>query len=220
MPYILLLLSFWKEEEGCSGGCGKDILYWVAVKVPQIIADELAPPELAPPEPAQDELTQEELEQEEQARLDQLVQARLTRVKELWSDILSDMQLDAKTRGIVLPEFLSNEVIDFLTDENESHGLEVCVTSNKSYYDSCCNGWSYCKHKDEFISTPNEYDDNQYEMETVYPPAFDFEGDHDIMVVGPDEEEFNFTLEIALCNTGGRQVKHCFLDARGETIKV
>ena len=160
--YILLLISHWEQEGGCSGGDGYDTLYWVAIRVPMKIAREY--------------VTWFVDEEDEYRYLD-IADLDLGHVNRLWDSLLQHLRTEAETHDIDLPEYLFNDVMEFCTDNSESWEVELCVISNNGY--SCCSGWTRYLHANEFVAEPSEYDENRYDMTTTSPPDFDFDGDED-----------------------------------------
>lgn len=158
--YILLLISHWEQEGGCSGGDGYDTLYWVAIRVPMKIAHEYVYMFVG-----------EEDEYIDISDLD------LDDVNRLWDSLLRHLRTEAETHDIDLPEYLFNTVMGFCTTDSVDGEIELCVIQNKGW--SCCSGWTRYLHASEFVAEPSEYDENTYDMTTTSPPDFDFDGDED-----------------------------------------
>ena len=155
--YILLLISHFVPEGGCSGGDGNDTLYWVAIKVPMKIARKLI-----------DTYYCSDSEEDEEDKYIDIADLDLDDVNRLWDSLRRHLRTEAETQSIDLPEYLFNNVMGFFTVDRE---IELCVIQNKGW--SCCSGWTRYLHASEFVAEPSEYDDNAYDMTTESAPDLD-----------------------------------------------
>ena len=174
MPYLLLLISHWEEEPGCSGGCGQDELTWVAVKVSEDIASKFAYSN-------EEEYTN-----------------RLEEIKHQWHEIRKqcrDLCFEQDRCCPTIIEDDENDVLEFRidsTDSTDSMVVDLCVKTNKNM--DCCSGYRLYSRGCEFVSNPNPWDENHYSRCQTSPPDFDRDqSTWDVKIFGIESPEFDFS---------------------------
>lgn len=177
MPYLLLLISHWEEEPGCSGGCGQDEITWVAVKVSEDIASKFA-----------------YSNEEEYAN-------RLEEIKHQWHEIREkcrDLCFEQDRSRPTIIEDDENDVLEFRIDSSDSSVssdsmvVDLCVKTNKNM--ECCSGYRIYSRGCEFVSNPTPWDENHYSRCQTSPPDFDRDqSTWDVKIFGIESPEFDFS---------------------------